>query len=66
MFILLMNNIIAVAHVTCFKNNRIIYKYFFTVIEENHQVFNDVSQLFWDHVSINLDSKLSILPSLTN
>ena len=42
-----------------------ICKHFFVVIEGNHRTFNDVSQLFRDHVWINLDSKLSTSSSLT-
>ena len=52
---------------TCpdFKNNRMICKHFFAATEENHRTFNDISQLFTDHVWINLDSKLFTLSSLT-
>ena len=52
---------------TCpdFKNNRMICKHFFAVIEGNHRTFNDISQLFRDHVWINLDSKLFTSSSLT-
>ena len=52
---------------TCpyFKNNRMICKHFFVVIEGNHRTFNDISQLFRDHVWINLGSKLFTSSSLT-
>ena len=52
---------------TCpdFKNNRMICKHFFAVIEGNHRTFNDISQLFRDHAWINLDSKLFTSSSLT-
>ena len=42
---------------TCpdFKNNSLICKQFFVVIEGNHRKFNDISPLFRDHVWINLD-----------
>ena len=52
---------------TCpdFKNNRMICKHFFAVIEGNHRTFNDISQLFRDHIWINLDSKLFTSSSLT-
>ena len=52
---------------TCpdFKNNRMICKHFFAATEENHRTFNDISQLFRDHVWINLDSKLFTSSSLT-
>ena len=52
---------------TCpdFKNNRMICKHFFAATEENHRTFNDISQLFRDHVWINLDSKLFTSSILT-
>ena len=52
---------------TCpdFKNNRMICKHFFTVIEGHHRTDNDIPQLFRDHVWINLGGKLFTSSSLT-
>ena len=47
------------------SSNRMICKHFLTVIEEKHRTFNNISQLFRDHVWINWNGKLFTSSSLT-